>query len=84
MVYSLVKAYKLLDRVKIVDVTPATTEELCKFHSTLYVNFLQRLSKDYNSVENDKKDSVEALFSEECEFYGIGMVNDHVGLQMRQ
>ena len=72
MVQSLINAYRLLDDVRILNVTPASSKELCKFHSILYVNFLRRISHDYSSVNETDKELVENLFTEECESFGIG------------
>ena len=59
--------------MNIVDVTPATVEDLCKFHNSLYIEFLQNLSENYTKTIEENKDEVVEEFSNESEDYGIGM-----------
>ncbi|XP_013383573.1 histone deacetylase 8-like [Lingula anatina] len=60
--HALIEAYGLLSRMSVVPPKPATFEEICHFHSTDYIECLQRLCQD---DDPDKYD-------EEAEEFGLG------------
>ncbi|XP_065208681.1 histone deacetylase 8-like [Planococcus citri] len=72
VVHNLIKSYDLLKHMNVVNVAPATTEDLCKFHSSLYIDFLRNISENYTKTVEEDKDEVVEEFSNESEDYGIG------------
>ncbi len=56
------------------DVIPASHEDLCRFHSSLYIDFLQKISKNYTSVAEENKELVANALADECEDFGIGTI----------
>lgn len=81
IVYNLIKSYNLLGDLRIIDATSATIEDMCRFHSSLYIDFLKKISTDYTFATYEDKDFVVEKFAEESKDFGIGYdcpVVDHI------
>lgn len=61
--------------MKVVDVVPASVEDLCQFHCSLYVDFLRKISENYTSSTDESKEHVIDVFSTESDDFGIGTVD---------
>lgn len=59
---SLIKACQLSDHMDVFKVNPSTYEDLTRFHSSAYIDFLKELNDNNSSI------------SENEEEYGIGYV----------
>lgn len=70
--YNLIKSYNLLGDLRIIDATSATIEDMCRFHSSLYIDFLKKISTDYTFATYEDKDFVVEKFAEESKDFGIG------------
>lgn len=60
MVNSLIKACNLFDHMDVLKVIPSTYDDLIAFHSSAYIDFLQKLDDSNSSLLEDEEE------------YGIG------------
>lgn len=72
IVHALIKSYNLLINTRVIDVKPANYQDLCQFHSSLYIDFLKKISKNYTSAAKENKELVAEILSKESDDYGIG------------
>ncbi|XP_065413258.1 histone deacetylase 8 isoform X4 [Chrysemys picta bellii] len=63
MVHSLIKAYSLLDHMRIVKPKVASMEEMASFHTDAYLQHLQKVSEE---GDNDHPESVEYGLGYDC------------------
>lgn len=59
--------------MKVIDVTPASVEDLCKFHSPLYIEFLKKISYYFTNVPKEDRDVVAEELEAESQDFGIGL-----------
>ncbi|XKL65554.1 hypothetical protein PGB90_008974 [Kerria lacca] len=81
IVHALIKSYNLLINTRVIDVKPANYQDLCQFHSSLYIDFLKKISKNYTSAAKENKELVAEILSKESDDYGIGYdcpIVDHI------
>lgn len=59
--------------MKVINVTPASVEDLSKFHSPLYIEFLKKISYYFTDVPKEDRDVVAEELEAECQDFGIGL-----------
>lgn len=60
--------------MKVIDVTPASIEDLCKFHSPLYIEFLKKISHYFTNTPKEDRDLVAEELDAESQDFGIGLL----------